>query len=1284
MFDGSTRRTWIFQWGNNGNGATGDQSGGQWTVLSSTNVAPSARRFYEMASLGPGKVVLFGGYNGGQHLGDTWLFDLSNKEWASIGNSLSATAPSARKDFAMTSLGAGKVMLFGGFDGINQYLNDTWVFDDQSNKGWTLIGIPTNTKAPSSRASHAMALLREGIVVLFGGWDGSQELNDTWIFYQSTKTWATLTTQAPPPRDSHAMASLGTGKVVLFGGFDGSQLLGDTWVFNQSTTGWALIEASTNTKAPSPRADHHMTSLGAGKVALFGGWEYSQQHLFDTWEFDQNNKHWTQLYHPHPTIKSPQAREFHEMAPLEGGKLLMFGGYDDGHFFRDAWVFDPFMVDWALVDNPPTPKLLTARAQFAMASLGKGNVVLFGGWAQNGQYLNDTWVFHQSNKNWTAPTTHTPPPRGLHAMASLGEGKVVLFGGYNGNQQLGDTWIFDQSSGWASDAITPNSNTPSSRDGHAMALLEEGKVVMFGGKEGTHSNQVLGDTLVYDQSSKGWASIEIPPNMQAPSPRHGHAMSSMAAGKVVLFGGLDSGSQFLPDTWMYHRHSKTAWKWHLLTTQMASRAYHKMTSGLDSSIVLFGGRAKYQSGTKVTSTYGDDTWILPNGCAIGHGGTGCFACPIGKYSVDTNDNHCTSCPALTTTATTGATSRYECLVCAGTNTQTKNATCFVDLSGLKFTTKWTCIGTHGPRCATPCPGGAQSPCSNNGKCDSGPNATGTCTCRTGYFGFDCSQPCDCNTGECNDGASSDGNCTCKSGTYGSSCSKACLCNGGKCHDGISGSGNCTCNDGTYGPSCSETCKCNLLNAVNCNDGATGNGKCTECKPTFYGPLCHAQCNCSPYGGTCNDGVSGDGACSVCYPLFIGGGSNCVFPTLGVVLGFLVLVIVAVGFRYFQRFRKTRVQLHVAEENYGDLDLRHIETTRDNSQLQKAWIVKRADVTLDTVIGQGAFGEVWKGRWRGIDVAFKKMFPDEMMDLGQTVINPLVLSTPTAESASNRLNEVALAMLDNLEVGVMMRLRHPRLVAFLGAGEIIDPPVPGDDVPRVGIFVMLEYAAGGDLTHRLQAAIDGTKPFPFQDRIQCAMDIAEGMAFIHSEGVIHRDLKSLNVLLDKEGRCMIADLGLATSTREKYVASNGEVKVQVQEEEENLSIEHTSKKGTVAWMAPEVLNTNYDKSVDVFSFAVVMWELITGRIPWQGEYSWPQHILMAVRRGERPQATEEELANVPEGYVTLMNRCWARAPKSRPSFNVILMKLRQIKTGKHVRGIFHYNDFTEYYKKKSSL
>jgi serine/threonine protein kinase len=154
-----------------------------------------------------------------------------------------------------------------------------------------------------------------------------------------------------------------------------------------------------------------------------------------------------------------------------------------------------------------------------------------------------------------------------------------------------------------------------------------------------------------------------------------------------------------------------------------------------------------------------------------------------------------------------------------------------------------------------------------------------------------------------------------------------------------------------------------------------------------------------------------------------------------------------------------------------------------------------------------------------------MFPENMEKFGNDLMpsdSHTAANTSSSTSSSNGMNNVALTMLNNIEVAVMMRLRHPRIVKFLGAGEIIDPPLVGDDVPRVGIFVILEYAAGGDLIHRLKDAAGSVKKFPWLDRIKCAMDVAEGMVYIHSEGFLHRDLKSLNVLCDQHGRCLIGE------------------------------------------------------------------------------------------------------------------------------------------------------------------
>jgi serine/threonine protein kinase len=419
-----------------------------------------------------------------------------------------------------------------------------------------------------------------------------------------------------------------------------------------------------------------------------------------------------------------------------------------------------------------------------------------------------------------------------------------------------------------------------------------------------------------------------------------------------------------------------------------------------------------------------------------------------------------------------------------------------------------------------------------------------------------------------------------------------------------------------------------------------------------------------------------------------------FKIVGIVAAAVLFVVVAALFIHRHRMRQTNEQnetqlteinddYRLLEEDLQETKLNLQETQQDNSILQTAWIVPFSEVQLNTVIGQGAFGEVWKGRWQGLDVAFKKMFPDNMADLGYDIktSSASTESYGSTGSSGDTMNDISAAMLDNLEVGVMMRLRHPRVVTFFGAGEIIDPPMEGSTVPRVGIFVMLAYAAGGDLSHRLADAANSTLTFPWKDRVQCAKDIAEGMAFIHSQGFIHRDLKSLNVLCDEHGRCLIADLGLACENIRPSEANSSRstgsnmsddedisiVEFETYEEEDNIK---SSWAGTAAWMAPEVTvvtdrhnfkkYSSYGFKADVFSFGVVMFEMLTGRIPWRGtDKVFVLQIMKAVVQGERPSVSDDELKQAPEDFVVLMHECWDTDANMRPSFDELVESLTEM-------------------------
>jgi serine/threonine protein kinase len=148
----------------------------------------------------------------------------------------------------------------------------------------------------------------------------------------------------------------------------------------------------------------------------------------------------------------------------------------------------------------------------------------------------------------------------------------------------------------------------------------------------------------------------------------------------------------------------------------------------------------------------------------------------------------------------------------------------------------------------------------------------------------------------------------------------------------------------------------------------------------------------------------------------------------------------------------------------------------------------------------------------------------------------------------------------------------------------------------------------------------------------ALDVAAGMAYMHEQKVIHRDLKSVNILLDDQKRARICDFGLSRVLT--FEPMSGVV-------------------GTAQWMAPEVFRSDpvYATPVDVYSFGVLMWELLTSRVPFDG-YNRAELPTLVVNQGLRPEipgGTPRELAH-------LIQRCWAANPVDRPTFQQICQLL----------------------------
>ncbi|PSS28761.1 Dual specificity protein kinase [Actinidia chinensis var. chinensis] len=277
-----------------------------------------------------------------------------------------------------------------------------------------------------------------------------------------------------------------------------------------------------------------------------------------------------------------------------------------------------------------------------------------------------------------------------------------------------------------------------------------------------------------------------------------------------------------------------------------------------------------------------------------------------------------------------------------------------------------------------------------------------------------------------------------------------------------------------------------------------------------------------------------------------------------------------------------------------------------------------DFSNSNTIGKGSFGEILTAFWRGTPVAVKRILPN--------------------------LSDDILVIQDfRHEVNLLVKLRHPNIVQFLGAV-----------TERKPLMLITEYLRGGDL-HQYLKEKGALSP---STAINFAVDIARGMAYLHNEPnvVIHRDLKPRNILLvnSSADHLKVGDFGLSKLIR---VQNSHDV------------YKMTGETGSYRYMAPEVFkHRKYDKKVDVFSFAMILYEMLEGNPPMS--HFEPYEVAKYVVEGQRPMFRAK-------GYTPelreLTEQCWAADMNLRPSFLEILKKLEKIK--ETISSDHHWHIFT---------
>ncbi|KAM1933678.1 hypothetical protein ACFX15_017954 [Malus domestica] len=267
----------------------------------------------------------------------------------------------------------------------------------------------------------------------------------------------------------------------------------------------------------------------------------------------------------------------------------------------------------------------------------------------------------------------------------------------------------------------------------------------------------------------------------------------------------------------------------------------------------------------------------------------------------------------------------------------------------------------------------------------------------------------------------------------------------------------------------------------------------------------------------------------------------------------------------------------------------------------SFLIDPSCIKIGSVLGEGRGAIVYEGLYQSKPVAVK-------------IIRP-----PKTKYVSLDRQEKF-----HREVSMLSKVKHDNIVKFVGA--CFEP----------SMIILTELLRGGNLQKYLWERRPGTPDLKCS--ISFAMDVCRAMEYLHANGIIHRDLKPANLLLTEDlNMIKVADFGHAR---------------------EEISGAMTSEAGTYRWMAPELFSTEpvpkgskkeYDHKADVYSFSIVLWELIINQTPFSGR----TNIIVAYAAANK---IRPELDYIPQDLIPLLESCWADDPKIRPEFMEITSHL----------------------------
>eukprot|EP00002_Diphylleia_rotans_P035225 TRINITY_DN7669_c0_g1_i2.p1 TRINITY_DN7669_c0_g1~~TRINITY_DN7669_c0_g1_i2.p1 ORF type:complete len:1355 (-),score=201.34 TRINITY_DN7669_c0_g1_i2:879-4943(-) len=300
--------------------------------------------------------------------------------------------------------------------------------------------------------------------------------------------------------------------------------------------------------------------------------------------------------------------------------------------------------------------------------------------------------------------------------------------------------------------------------------------------------------------------------------------------------------------------------------------------------------------------------------------------------------------------------------------------------------------------------------------------------------------------------------------------------------------------------------------------------------------------------------------------------------IAVSVGISCLVLVSMGFWYYKIKLSKRIYVE---------------------KMQMAGVIDFNELVFLEPLGTGSYGEVYKGLWRGGEVAIKKLLQ-------------LHRNSAVVDSFKE-------------EISLMIQLRHPNVILYMGAC-----------FEANNICLVCELMEQGSLYDVLH---DTSREIDYNTSIGFALDIAYGMQYLHSANppMIHRDLKSPNILMDDRSRLKISDFGM---TRSQHNGVADDIAT------------------SILWASPELLSGGRCTiHSDVYSYGIVLWEIFHRKEPFK-EVEHLYQVSFMVSGGLRPSIDTK----IPIKISELMQASWHQEPNSRPNFSAIIRMLKEANLG----------------------